>query len=131
MKGKMMDSGAAPCIECRTEGGYTPKNQRKPVRRRGMCSVCYWRHWNHGTMRVDVQQATSLYPDHETMLWHTPSGERQRHAISPTLALKVGPAVDARWEDACAEWMRLHPEQALIWDDPSLALFPATEARAA
>lgn len=127
----MNTATATPCVECGTTGGYRPPNQNRPVRRRGYCHRCYWQHWNHGTMTSDPTNVAPVYPDHETMLWHKPNGERQRHAISPAFVGKVGLAVDARWEAACAAWLAAHPEQVAQWDDPSLAAFPAREAAAA
>lgn len=122
---------ATACVECGTTAGYIPKGQNRPVRRQGYCHQCYWQHWNHGTMTTDPAKFAPVYPDHETMLWHKPNGERQRHAISPACAGKYGAAHDAQWESACAEWLRRHPEQTAHFDHPEYAAFPSPERRRA
>jgi hypothetical protein len=39
----MMTSGALPCVECGTTGGYARSEHQQPLRARGCCTTCYVR----------------------------------------------------------------------------------------
>ena len=41
---------AKPCIQCGTTGGALKSNYHQPWRCRGLCSPCYSKHYNAGTL---------------------------------------------------------------------------------
>jgi hypothetical protein len=187
----MMTSGAAPCVECGTTGGYARSEHQQPLRARGCCTTCYnrltWRDAytaRHARTRprlsgpclscggtlplearglcapcykrahahdlhrrypacgaVPVPRMVQAYGEHPErpavltpaelgrFLWHDAAGNRARAGVwgpSWTPSTEI-----ARDEAFALRWLRDHPHHALVWDDPSLALFPANEVRAA
>lgn len=43
---------APSCRDCGTTGGYIERDSHVPKRARGLCSVCYDRHYNDGTFKT-------------------------------------------------------------------------------
>jgi hypothetical protein len=114
---------AAPCVECGSTGGYIPKDQNRPLRRRGLCSRCYDHHWNHGSGNVAHHIGyTACYPSNagpEYVIWHTLQGERHAHAL-PFRDDYSTAAVQAEAEAFAAEWLASHPDYAAKWCPPEV-----------
>ena len=129
----------APCLSCGIEHSHEA---------RGLCKPCYGRAHGQGIVTrypacgaVPVPHLDMHHPEHPDMpppldaaafghfLWHDAEGNRAQAGV---WGPKWHPSAEiARDETFAAAWMRAHPAQAILWDDPSLALFPASEARAA
>lgn len=50
MKGQYVTEGGRACVECGTEGGYVAAGDRRPRRRRGLCTRCYMRAYDYGRL---------------------------------------------------------------------------------
>lgn len=141
----MLETGAQPCVNpaCGTTGGYARHDSRRPNRTRGFCNACYDKFLKLGQFAQHALPA-ELNPntDHPLpwphlndvkatgmMLWTTPLGKRQSHAVYGHHFDAHAEIVEAR-QDA-ALWLMEHPMTDLLdWPDPSLALFGAANAQA-
>jgi hypothetical protein len=124
----IMTSGARPCADCGTTGGYAPRRYQRPCRQRGYCFRCYLRRWERGEFKADLRLryvSRNAYPSNtaeEHMLWHTHSGDRHPHALP--FRPDYDPAEVIRdAETYAAKWLERNPAYIAKWC--------AAEARAA
>lgn len=129
----------APCLGC---------GEHKELMARQLCKQCYARADHQGTVKnypqcgaVPVPYLDKAQPEYPDMpppltpaelgrfLWFDAEGNRAQAGVwgphwHPSAEL-------ARDEAFATAWMAAHPSQALIWENPSLAMFAAHEAVAA
>jgi hypothetical protein len=110
---------AEPCIQCGTTGGALNGNQHKPWRARQLCRACYMGGYNAGAYLND-SYTVRAYNNPEHMLWHTPMGDRQPHAL-PFAADYDRVAVIAEAEDFAARWLASHPAYLAKWSPQEAA----------
>ena len=69
---------AAECLSCGTTGGWMPPNCNRPVRTRGLCSLCYGRHERDGGLDqfplVGGQGGWETFEGFPSGFVHGPSG---------------------------------------------------------
>ena len=127
-------SGAAPCADCGTLGGYVRPRESRPGRWRGLCSNCYQHHETAGTL----DRFLAYHRDHRKGNRSRADRRAEREAIiaarvalheARELPAFAGPrpapvdtkaAAEAAWRSAvyqqqADDWLAEHPEYIARW----------------